>query len=113
MKIIVLAIITAIAAFMGWVAMKSDCSGGLVMADEAACRASGRSGAECADIFRRGLEIARRSGPTFNDRFACNDRFPNCIERSDITGWTARPVSYCVKPGGAGLDITPIYSTRP
>lgn len=112
-KLLVALVIALVAGIIGFNLREGECRDGTVIADQASCLRTGRSAQACAGILAEAETIARRTGPNFPTRFACNDRFPDCIERSDVTGWTARPKSYCLTMRSGALDITPIYSTRP
>jgi hypothetical protein len=109
----VIAFILAIAAFMGWNALRPECPGGAVLADEAQCRAA-FDAAFCARAMPETIRVARRSGQTFSSQSACLEQWPVCDARSDVSAWAPRPASFCVAraPDGAIGRIEPVYSRR-
>ena len=109
----VVAFIVAVAAVMGWLALKPVCPGGAVIADEAACRAN-FDALFCLQALPEMQRVARRSGETFANQSACLEQWPVCIERSDVAAWAPRPESYCVAraPDGAIARVEPIFSRK-
>lgn len=109
----VIAFIVAVAALMGWRWMQPACSAGVIVADEQQCRAA--FGADfCAKAMPRARADAREKGGAFATQAQCLDVHPACIERTDVSAWTAKPASYCLVRGGDGAvaRIEPIYAIR-
>ena len=109
----VFAFIIAVAALMGWRWMQPACSGGVIVADEQQCRAA--FGADfCARAMPRAHADAREKGGAFATQAQCLDVHPVCIERNDVSAWTAKPSSYCLVRGSNGevARVEPIYSIR-
>ena len=110
---LVIAFIVAVAAFMGWKAMQPQCPGGAVVADEAACRAN-FDALFCLQAMPETQRVAKTSGETFKTQSACQEQWPVCVERADVSAWAPRPASYCVSRAADGgiARIEPVYSRR-
>lgn len=109
----VIAFIVALAAFMGWRLMQPACPGGAVVADVQQCSAVFDAGF-CSRAIAEGLAQARQAGGSFPTLAKCLDRYPACIERSDIPAWTPKPSAYCIArdPEGEIAHVEPVYAIR-
>ncbi|MDE2363855.1 MAG: hypothetical protein KGM42_14355 [Hyphomicrobiales bacterium] len=111
MPALVIVFILGIAAFMGWRALRPECAAPAVaIANEADCRAN-FDALFCLQAMAETERVARASGGSFPTQSACLERFPVCIERSDVSAWTPRPARYCVARAADGgiARIDPVY----
>lgn len=116
MRFVVFAVIAGIAGFMAWQWLQPVCAGGVIVANEQACRAAaGFDAVFCRDAMTEAAAVARRSGGTYATQSQCLARYPVCIERSDVAGWAPKPVGYCLRKLSSGAigPIEPQYSTVP
>ena len=93
---------------------RGECLGGVVADSEAACIDAGLAPGVCRMAFLRTDDVARGSGPLYNERTPCEDRYPVCIEARPATGWVPRPAGFCIVPdraGGVGR-LTAVYRVR-
>ncbi len=113
MKNLVFLFIAAVSAVMGFLFLQPVCAGGLVVRDEAQCRATaGFDATFCRDAFGRATEIARGSGPSYSQRNDCDAQWPACVEHAG--GWGPKPSAWCLVRDGAGMAkrIEPQYDRR-
>ena len=47
------------------------------------------------------LSAARKGGGAYATQSQCLDKFPVCIQRSDVPAWTPKPSGYCLAKGVA------------
>lgn len=109
----VFAFIVAVAAFMGWRLLQPDCPGGAVVADEQQCLAQ-FDAAFCGRAMPEALSAARKTGGAYATQSQCLDKFPVCIQRSDVPAWTPKPSGYCLAKGPDGdvAHVEPVYAIR-
>ena len=109
----VIAFIVAVAAFMGFRLLQPSCPGGAVVADEQQCRAE-FGAAFCGRAWPEALAAAKTGGGAFRTQSECLDKYPVCIERSDVAAWAPKPSSYCIArgPDGEVAHVEPVYAIR-
>jgi uncharacterized protein YgiB involved in biofilm formation len=113
-KFLVLALIAGTGVVIAFGMWRGECLGGSVVASEEACVASGLPPGVCRMAFVQAEDVARSSGPLYNDRALCEERYPACLEARHATGWVPRPAGFCVVPdrsGGLGR-FTAVYRVR-
>jgi len=109
----VIAFLVAVAAVLGWRLMQPACPGGIVVADEQQCRAQ-FGAAFCGKAMPEALAAARAGGGAFAAQAQCLEKYPVCIERSDVAAWTPKPSGYCLArgPDGEVAHVEPVYAVR-
>jgi hypothetical protein len=101
MRWIVFVAIAGVAGFMAWLWLQPACRDGVVVKDEAGCRAvAGFDAAFCRAAFARATEIAARAA--YPTRDACLNDFPVC----DVTPGASRapPAKAVSSPSTTGGD---------
>ena len=60
------------------------------------------------------LSAARKNGGAYATQSQCLDKFPVCIQRSDVPAWTPKPSGYCLAKGPDGdvAHVEPVYAIR-
>lgn len=113
-KFLVLALIALTGVVIAFGMWQGECLGGAVAESEAACLKSGLPPGVCRMAFVQAEDVARSSGPLYNDRALCEARYPACLEARRATGWVPRPAGFCIVPdraGGVGR-LTAVYRVR-
>ncbi|WP_342362410.1 hypothetical protein [Terrarubrum flagellatum] len=91
----------AVAGFVGWLVLGSDCDGKIVKNSWQCVRNAGFEPAFCGGLFDRQEDAILRAPASFPTEIACRGQFQIC-ERNNKNGWTAKPVSYCVTRDSSG-----------
>ena len=108
MKTIVIGIIAAIAAAMGYFWFQGECAG-KIYANFAECREN-FSGEFCAIAFTQANTKARNDYPPFPNQGACDRVFPRCMPHAVVVGgFVPVPRSVCTERSAGGPIGTPIY----
>ena len=112
MRLVVLALIAAGAAVMGWLWLQPVCAGGHVIANSADCARMFDAGF-CRDAFSRMPAIAARSGTSYVNETECRDAWPICDKR-EPQGFGPRPSHWCLvrAADGSAARIEPQYNNR-
>jgi uncharacterized protein YgiB involved in biofilm formation len=111
MRIIALAIIAGIAAFMGWKILTPDCPGAIVATEAECVNVAGFDRAFCSRAFAQTEEAILRAGNVFKSQQDCQVKFLNCTAFPGVHGWTPQPQGFCIARGadGAMSRMTPVY----
>ena len=113
MKSIILILIGAVAAAMGYFAFQGECTSGKVYATEAACRAGGIAEAFCAVSFTEARRSATLDYAPFPNQSDCQLQFPLCEPHARVVGgFVPVPRGVCVARGEAGKPVYERYGQR-
>ena len=97
---VVLLVVLGVAAILAYTMLTGgDCAGATVYRDVAACVAGGRGEARCLGDLAEADRRLTQSGPVFDIRQQCEDRYPSCQPAAGATGFVPRATGFCVRPG--------------
>ena len=96
----------AILAYVGFTG--GDCAGATVHRSVAACTTSGMSAARCTALMAEADRRLLQSGPVFDMRQQCEDRYTSCQPAAGATGFVPRASGFCLRPGPPEL-VVPVF----
>lgn len=85
-----------------------DCAGAIVHRSVASCTASGISAARCTALMAEADRRLLQSGPVFDMRQQCEDRYPSCQPAAGATGFVPRATGFCLRPGPPEVAV-PVF----
>lgn len=90
----------AAAGLIGWVVLTGgECAGATVHRSVEACISAGLPQARCASLLAEADRLLLQSGPVFDMREQCEDRYGSCQRAAGATGFVPRATGFCLKVG--------------
>ena len=93
-------VFAAAAGLIGWVVLTGgECAGATVHRSVDACIAAGLPRERCASLLVEADRQLLQSGPVFDMREQCEDRYGSCQRAAGATGFVPRATGFCLKAG--------------
>lgn len=103
------AVIVAAGAVVAFVMLTGgDCAGAPVFRSVAACTAGGIGAARCEALMGEADRRLLQTGPVFDMRQQCEDRYLSCQPASGATGFVPRASGFCLTPGPPEV-VVPVF----
>lgn len=107
--LVVSAVIVTAGAILAYVwTTGGECAGATVHRSVAACTASGISASRCTALMAEADRRLLQSGPVFDMRQQCEDRYPTCQPAAGATGFVPRASGFCLRPGPPEV-VVPVF----
>lgn len=106
---IVAAVILVAGSLVAYVMLTgSECAGTVVYRDVAACVSRGGTVSSCEAYLREANRRLTQSGPVFDMRQQCEDRYRSCQPAVGAVGFVPVATGFCLKPG-APDRVVPVF----
>lgn len=106
---IVAAVILVAGSLVAYVMLTGgECAGTVVYRDVAACVSRGGTVSSCDAYLREANRRLTQSGPVFDMRQQCEDRYSSCQPAHGASGFVPRATGFCVRTGPPDR-VVPIF----